>query len=153
MNDSLWLAWSADPTALVGIPLAAILYARGLRSLERWRIHDKRRAASFYMGLIALFVALVSPLDALSDELFLAHMGQHMLLMFFAVPAIQIGAPVMPLMRGIPRPIRRRVAIPDIQVPARAQRAPQPLPPPHRVAALHRRHHRLALPRSPTRPR
>ena len=106
MNDSLWLAWSADPTALIGIPLAAILYARGLRSLERRRIHDRRRTASFYIGLIALFIALVSPLDALSDELFLAHMGQHMLLMFFAVPAIQIGAPVIPLMRGIPRPLR-----------------------------------------------
>ena len=117
MNDSLWLAWSADPTALVGIPLAAVLYARGLRSLERWRIHDKRRAASFYLGLVALFVALVSPLDALSDELFLAHMGQHMLLMFFAVPAIQIGAPVIPLMRGIPRPLRRRVAIPLFKSP------------------------------------
>ncbi len=117
MNDSLWLAWSADPTALIGIPLAAILYARGLRSLERRRIHDKRRAASFYIGLIALFVALVSPLDALSDELFLAHMAQHMLLMFFAVPAIQIGAPVIPLMRGIPRPIRRRVAIPLFKSP------------------------------------
>ena len=117
MNDSLWLAWSADPTALIGIPLAAILYARGLRSLERRRIHDGRRTASFYIGLIALFIALVSPLDALSDELFLAHMGQHMLLMFFAVPAIQIGAPVIPLMRGIPRPLRKRVAIPIFKSP------------------------------------
>ena len=117
MNDPLWLAWSADPTALIGIPLAAILYARGLRSLERRRIHDKRRTAAFYIGLIALFIALVSPLDALSDELFLAHMGQHMLLMFFAVPAIQIGAPVIPLMRGIPRPLRKRVAIPIFKSP------------------------------------
>ena len=117
MNDSLWLAWSADPTALIGIPLAAILYARGLRSLERRRIHDRRRTASFYIGLIALFIALVGPLDALSDELFLAHMGQHMLLMFFAVPAIQIGAPVIPLMRGIPRPLRKRIAIPIFKSP------------------------------------
>ena len=117
MNDSLWLAWSADPTALIGIPLAAILYARGLQSLERRRIHNRRRTASFYIGLIALFIALVSPLDALSDELFLAHMGQHMLLMFFAVPAIQIGAPVIPLMRGIPRPLRKRIAIPVFKSP------------------------------------
>ena len=117
MNDSLWLAWSADPTALIGIPLAAILYARGLQTLERRRIHNRRRTASFYIGLIALFIALVSPLDALSDELFLAHMGQHMLLMFFAVPAIQIGAPVIPLMRGIPRPLRKRIAIPVLKSP------------------------------------
>ena len=112
MNDSLWLSWSSDPTALIGIPLAAVLYARGLRSLERRRIHSKARAASFYIGLFALFVALVSPLDALSGELFLAHMGQHMLLMFVAVPAIQIGAPVIPITRGIPRPLRKRIVIP-----------------------------------------
>ena len=121
MSGSLWLAWSADPTVLIGVPLAALLYARGLRSLERRRIHGKPRAVAFYLGLAALFVALVSPLDALADELFAAHMAQHMLLMFFAVPAVQIGAPVVPLARGVPRSVRRRVLIPFFKsAPVRA---------------------------------
>ena len=121
MTGSLWLAWSADPTVLIGIPLAAVLYARGLRSLERRRIHGKPRAVAFYLGLIAMFIALASPLDALAGELFAAHMAQHMLLMFFAVPAIQIGAPVIPMTRGVPRPIRKRVLIPFLKsAPVRA---------------------------------
>ena len=121
MTGSLWLAWSADPTVLIGVPLAAVLYARGLRSLERRRIHGKPRAVAFYLGLIAMFIALASPLDALAGELFAAHMAQHMLLMFFAVPAIQIGAPVIPMTRGVPRPIRKRVLIPFLKsAPVRA---------------------------------
>ena len=117
MNGSLWLAWSADPTVLIGIPLAAFLYASGLRSLQRRRIHRGWRTFSFYFGLSAVFIALASPLDALADDLFLAHMGQHMLLLFVAVPAVQLGAPVIPIMRGIPRPIRRRVVIPVFKSP------------------------------------
>ncbi len=121
MTGSLWLAWSADPTVLIGVPLAAVLYARGLRSLERRRIHGKPRAVAFYLGLTAMFIALASPLDALAGELFAAHMAQHMLLMFFAVPAIQIGAPVIPMTRGVPRPIRKRFLIPFLKsAPVRA---------------------------------
>ncbi len=116
MNGSLWLAWNADVAALVGIPLAAVLYARGLRSLGlRRRFHNGWRPVAFYMGLGGVFVALVSPLDALSGELFLAHMGQHMLLIFFAVPAVQLGAPVIPVLRGIPRPVRRRFIAPALK--------------------------------------
>ena len=116
MNGSLWLAWSADATALVGIPLAAVLYARGLRSLgDRRRFHATWRPAAFYAGLAAVFVALVSPLDALSSELFLAHMGQHMLLIYVAVPAIQLGAPVIPILRGVPRPVRRGFIAPALK--------------------------------------
>ena len=121
MTDSLWLAWSADPAALIGIPLAALLYARGLQDLDRRRFHRLWRIAAFYAGLAALFVALVSPLDALADELFSLHMVQHMLILFVAVPAIQLSAPVLPLLRGIPRSIRRRTVIPALKsAPVRA---------------------------------
>ncbi len=113
MSGSLWLAWNADVTALVGIPLAAVLYARGISALgDRRRFHNTWRPVAFYAGLAAVFVALVSPLDALAGELFLAHMAQHMLLIFVAAPAIQISAPVLPILRGVPRPVRRRVVIP-----------------------------------------
>ena len=113
---SQWLAWNADPTVLIGIPLAALLYARGLRSLaEPRRFHSSWRPIAFYAGLVVIFIALVSPLDALSSELFLAHMTQHMLLMFFAAPAILLSAPVIPILRGIPRPLRRRLFIPLFQ--------------------------------------
>ena len=115
-TGSLWTNWSLDPVALIGIPLAAILYYRGLQSLgARRRFHGSWRPFSFYAGLFALAVALLSPLDHLSDELFLAHMTQHMLIMMIGVPLILLGAPILPVLRGIPRPIRRMVVIPAFQ--------------------------------------
>ena len=112
-TGSFWTSWALDPAALIGIPLAALLYARGLRSLgPRPRFHDSWRPWSFYAGLLVLLVALVSPLDHLSDELFLAHMTQHMLLMMVGVPLVLLGAPIIPVLRGIPRPVRRGIVIP-----------------------------------------
>jgi putative membrane protein len=117
-TGSLWTNWSLDPIALIGIPLAAILYYRGLQSLgARRRFHGTWRPSSFYAGLFALAVALLSPLDHLSDELFMAHMTQHMLLMMVGVPLVLLGAPILPILRGIPRPIRRRVVIPTFRSP------------------------------------
>lgn len=115
-SGPLWTNWSLDLIALIGIPLAAVLYYRGIESLGvRRRFHGTWRPLAFYMGLFALAIALLSPLDHLSDELFMAHMTQHMLLMMVGVPLLLLGAPILPVLRGIPRPIRRRVVIPIFQ--------------------------------------
>jgi len=85
--------------------LAAFVYARGFRAmrsqLPAWRM------ATFFAGLAAILLALVSPVDALAEELFSVHMVQHMLLMVVAAPLLQLGAPVRPLLLGLPRAIRR----------------------------------------------
>jgi len=70
------------------------------------------RAISFFFGLAAILIALVSPIDALADELFSVHMVQHMLLMVVAAPLLQLGAPVRPLLLGLPRSVRRIVVRP-----------------------------------------
>jgi putative membrane protein len=115
-TGSLWTNWSLDPVALIGIPLIVFLYYRGLQSLgARRRFHGTWRPSAFYTGMFLIAVALVSPLDHLSDELFMAHMTQHMLLMMVGVPLILLGAPILPVLRGIPRPIRRRLVIPTFQ--------------------------------------
>ena len=116
------LAWGADPAALVLIPLAALLYARGLASLgSRRRFHDGWRPRSFYLGLALAFAALVGPLDHLADELFSAHMSQHVVLVLVAVPLVLLGAPVIPIMRGVPRAVRRHALIPLLKLrPVRA---------------------------------
>ena len=115
-SGPLLLAWAADPAALVLVPMAALLYARGIRSLGgRLRFHDGWRPPLFYLGLLVAFVALVGPLDHIAEELFLAHMVQHVLLVLVAVPLVLLGAPVIPMMRGVPRIIRRGVLIPLLQ--------------------------------------
>jgi putative membrane protein len=96
----LWTAWSADPAVLLGLVLAAALYARGLRrywqrvgsgrGIARWQ------AVAYTAGLGAVAVALVSPLDALSTALFAAHMAQHLVLVQVAAPLLVLGAPLVP---------------------------------------------------------
>jgi putative membrane protein len=54
-------------------------------------------------------VSLASPVDAIALELFSVHMLQHMLLLVVAAPLLLLGAPVRPLLRGLPLGIRRSV--------------------------------------------
>src|SRR5215208_5931652 len=69
----LWNAWSFEPSVLLPIALAASIYVWGIRNV--WQRAgtghgiNKRRLMSFLGVLLSLFVALVSPLDAMSDDL------------------------------------------------------------------------------------
>src|SRR5260370_26119091 len=68
------------------------------------------RLAAFGAGLGAIVLAVASPLDALAGRLLVAHMAQHQLLMMVAPPLLWLGAPVAPMLRGLPRWIRRALA-------------------------------------------
>ena len=61
-----------------------------------------------WLGVLSLWIALASPIDALDDYLLTAHMIQHFILMSIAPPLIVLGAPVVPLLRGMPRVLIRR---------------------------------------------
>ncbi len=109
----LWTAWSWDPAVLLGLVAAAAVYARGVRTfwarvgtgrgVARWQ------AAAYAGGLAALFIALVSPLDALSSALFAAHMVQHLLLILAAAPLLVLGSPVVPFLWAFRRARRRAI--------------------------------------------
>jgi cytochrome c oxidase assembly factor CtaG len=98
-------AWSWDPLLLLSLGLLAGLYGRGLARL--WGKAGVGRKVGWwqavaYLGaLVVLFVALLSPLDALSEELSSAHMAQHMLLMTVAAPLFILGAPTLVLAWGL----------------------------------------------------
>jgi cytochrome c oxidase assembly factor CtaG len=98
-------AWSWPPWPAVGILIAATLYLRGWRKLQRTRALElpSWRAMCFVGGLLAIWIALASPIDALDDYLLAAHMLQHFILMSVAPPLIVLGAPVVPMLRGLPR--------------------------------------------------
>jgi cytochrome c oxidase assembly factor CtaG len=99
----------------------AALYLHGWRRLSR-RMPARfgaRHLAATMTGLASILLALTSPLDALSTLLLQAHMTQHMLLMLVAPPLLWMGAPVAPMLLGLPRPVRRTVtralAVPQVR--------------------------------------
>jgi putative membrane protein len=58
-------------------------------------------------ALVALGLALLSPLDALSSALASAHMVQHLLLLLVAAPLLALSAPASAILRGSPLAVRR----------------------------------------------
>lgn len=79
---------------------------RGARARRGWPLW---RTALFLLGLAAILVALASPIDGLALRLFSVHMVQHMLLLAVAPPLLLLGAPIRPLLRGLPQALRRTV--------------------------------------------
>lgn len=110
----LWSVWSQDPLIWLGLGLIGILYTKGIKSLwHQAGIHrgvTARQAFTLSAGLIVLFIALISPLDALGETLFSAHMSQHVLLTSVAAPLIVIGAPPVALAWSVPGIWRARLA-------------------------------------------
>ncbi|HEY3218117.1 MAG TPA: cytochrome c oxidase assembly protein [Candidatus Limnocylindria bacterium] len=90
--------------------LAGGIYARGVRTQRRtWR---RWRTALFFGGLATFVLALASGIELLAGDVFSVHMLQHMLLTIVAAPLLMLGAPVRPLLRGLPAVVRARVIRP-----------------------------------------
>ena len=107
--------WNWDPSILIGTAIFVGVYFGALGPF-RSRFQDSKKTDLFQplwflLGTAVIFVALVSPLDAIGDDyLFTAHMIQHALLMFVAPPLLLAGTPgwmLRPLLRD---PTVRRVA-------------------------------------------
>jgi cytochrome c oxidase assembly factor CtaG len=60
--------------------------------------------------MLLLVVAIFSPLDAMSDALFSAHMTQHMLLIFAVAPLLVQADVPLALIWALPRPRAQQVA-------------------------------------------
>lgn len=110
-RNELWAAWSLDPLVFASLALAAAAYLVGLRRLggPTGRPIGTGRVVSFFGGLVVIVVALVSPLSALADTLFSAHMVQHLALILCAAPLLTYGAPALPFLLALPPRLRRRV--------------------------------------------
>ena len=102
--QAVLLSWAVPPAATFLLALTALLYLRGWLLLRRAGLPflPAWRAVSFQLGLLSLWIALASPLDTFSGFVLTAHMVQHMILMMVAPPLILLGAPLIPLVRGLP---------------------------------------------------
>ncbi len=104
VSQAVLLSWSVPPAATFALVLTAVVYLRGWLLMRRAGVPfvPLWRAVSFLLGLFSLWIALASPLDTFSGFVLTAHMLQHMMLMMLAPPLILLGAPVVPLVRGLP---------------------------------------------------
>jgi cytochrome c oxidase assembly factor CtaG/ferredoxin len=105
LSDAIAASWSVPLWATLSLLLTAIIYWRGWRLARLTRSGELPpwRAACFFAGLATVWLAIASPLDVLGNWLLLAHMTQHLLLMSVAPPLLLLGAPTVPLLRGLPR--------------------------------------------------
>jgi putative membrane protein len=105
--------WTWDPLVLGTLALSAFVYLRGLRTLWRrtgtGRGVQRWEAGAFALGWLTVALALLSPLDRLSDLLFSAHMTQHELLMLAAAPLLVLGRPHLPALWALSPSWRARV--------------------------------------------
>jgi len=101
----LFTRWNVPWAVTIALLLTAIVYIRGWLQIRRTRMAQfpAWRLWCFLGGIAALFGAVASPLDTYSGSLLFMHMVQHYVLMSIAPPLVVFGAPVVPLLRGLPR--------------------------------------------------
>lgn len=113
LPHDLWRAWTLEAGVLLSLGIVAMLYSRGIGALwgqggvgtgiRRWEVW------AFGAGWLTLVLSLISPLHALGDSLFSAHMGQHELMMAVAAPLIVLGRPLLVFLWAIPIGSRRMI--------------------------------------------
>jgi putative membrane protein len=107
-TPGLW-DWSFNPPLVLVLDLAVFYWLGDRRTVtpERKRVSQRWRSACFYLALLVLLIALSSPLELLSAQLFWAHMVQHVLLLMVAAPLIVLSRPWIRLWRCLPLDARR----------------------------------------------
>src|SRR6516164_9157632 len=98
-------SWIFPVPVTLFLLVTAVVYLRGwcrLRSLLP-NVASTWRLICFISGVLALWIAVGSPLAAFDDDLLSIHMVQHILLMAVAPPLILLGAPALPLLHGLPQ--------------------------------------------------
>jgi len=115
-TQAIFAAWSPPFWLTIAVLAASAIYIRGWVAIRRTRpaYFTFTRMLFFLSGMAVLWLAIASPIDGFADALLSAHMVQHFLLMSAVPPLVLLGAPVVPLLRGLPRWIVKSVVGPLI---------------------------------------
>ncbi|RWB57099.1 cytochrome c oxidase assembly protein [Mesorhizobium sp.] len=103
--------WTFTLSIIFALAAIALLYVVG--AIRLWQRSGRarplrfRQALLFAAGWVALVGALVSPLHALGERLFTAHMIEHELLMAVAAPLVIASCPAVPMIWALPMRLRQ----------------------------------------------
>jgi putative membrane protein len=104
--------WSLDPPLVLVADLTVLYWLGDRRTVTPARKHvsQRWRSGCFYGAMAVLAIALASPIEVLSEQLFWVHMVQHVLLMMVAAPLLVVASPWVRLWRCLPLESRRWLA-------------------------------------------
>ena len=115
-GDNIWAAWNANPTPSLALFLAAFLYINGLsKSPNPSHPVAFWQRLCFFAGLFAIFLALQSPIDPLAEHQLSIHQVQHLLLRMIGPLLVLAGAPLTPMLRGLPLWMRQAFVRPIVR--------------------------------------
>lgn len=102
-------SWTFAPGVLTALAVYLGLYVwrwRRVRNEPHGRGASRWHLAAFCAGIALIFIALVSPVDRLGEQLFVMHMVQHILIVDLGPILIMLG-----LSKVLLRPIARYVVV------------------------------------------
>jgi cytochrome c oxidase assembly factor CtaG len=122
VTQAVLRSWDWRLEVIIVLALAGTFYIRGWLRLRRrtggqryggyrrspWRLTAVWRPIAYFGGLFCITLALLSPIDVLSQQLFLMHMIQHFFLMMLAPPLLLIASPLPFLLWGLPDKWRQK---------------------------------------------
>lgn len=109
------LAWHIDVSMILALVIAIAAYVAAVRSVDsahpgnRWPRH---RTAAYVLAVTAIGLALLSPVDTLSDDLLAVHMIQHLLLVAVAAPLFAASGIGTLALRTASADVRQRYVLP-----------------------------------------
>ncbi len=111
---ALFSAWNFRPEVVFVLGTMTLLYVVGWTRIRRrnpqLKLANKWRLASYLSGIFLVATMLLSPVDALSGQLFFMHMTQHMVMITFAAPLLWLGNPFPVSMWALPKFANRIVS-------------------------------------------
>lgn len=110
LSDNLWLSWPISLDLVLPMAVAIFIYRRGMirrhsRSVSVASV--KKEPVLVALGLLAVFLALQSPIDPLAERSFSMHQIQHLLLRTVGPMLLFLPAPQATFIAGLPSQGRR----------------------------------------------
>ena len=114
-------AWGfvTNPVPSLFLLAAVYFYINGLNNWPN-KTHPINiwQKTSFFAGILVLFLALQSPMEPLAEHYFSIHQIQHLLVRMVGPLLLLLGAPLTPMLRGMPPWLRQNVIRRIVRQPA-----------------------------------